>query len=45
MFVLASESQLPLTIAIVLSLGIGCQWLAKPFRLGDLLKVASKVAG
>jgi len=23
----------------------GCQWLAKPFRLGDLLKVAADVAG
>ena len=23
----------------------GCQWLAKPFRLGDLLKVAAEVAG
>ena len=23
----------------------GCQWLAKPFRLGDLLKVATDVVG
>ena len=23
----------------------GCQWLAKPFRLADLLKVAFDVAG
>lgn len=35
--VLASESQLPVTIAIILSLGVGGQWLANRLRIPGVL--------
>ena len=34
---LASESQLPLTLAIILSLGVGGQWLANRLRIPGVL--------
>jgi NhaP-type Na+/H+ or K+/H+ antiporter len=36
-FLLAAESQLPLTIAIILSLGVGGQWLANHLRIPGVL--------
>ena len=42
--VLASESELPLTIAIILSLGVGGQWLANRLRIpGVLLLLTSGI--
>ncbi len=42
--VLASESQLPLTIAIILMLGVGGQWLANRLRIpGVLLLLTSGI--
>lgn len=35
--ILASGSQLPVTIAIILSLGVGGQWLANRFRVPGVL--------
>ncbi|MGI9607318.1 MAG: cation:proton antiporter [Acidimicrobiales bacterium] len=44
MLILASEGQLPLTIAIILSLGIGCQWAANRLRIpGVLLLLTSGI--
>ena len=37
MWVIASESEVPLTIAIVLSLGVGGQWIANRLRIPGVL--------
>ena len=41
---LASESQLPVTLAIILTLGVGGQWLANRLRIpGVLLLLTSGI--